>query len=304
MPPVVHPESARGFSAALVCYLFWGVVPVYWKWLADIDPVEVIAHRGLWSLVVLVVLVACQGGAPQLWAMLRQPRLCARHLLMSLLLTTNWLVYVAGVNSGHVTECSLGYFLVPLVNVAAGRFVLHEPMRRPQWAAVGLAAIGVGLMVVQYGEVPKYALALAVSWGAYSLLRKRSPMGAVTGLALETLLVAPLALGWLAWIGSQGAGVLFLGDVGQHLLLVSTGIVTVIPLLLFGYGAQRIRLSTLGLLQYIAPSVQLVLGVGLYGEAFPIGRALAFCCIWAGLVLYSVDSLRQYRRAARSFAAA
>jgi chloramphenicol-sensitive protein RarD len=293
-------EQQRGFAAAAACYLLWGVVPIYWKQLGAIDSVEVIAHRALWSLAVLLcILGATRGMAPVIHA-LRNPRTAGIAFVASLLLTANWLIYVYGVNTGRVTECSLGYFLVPLVNVATGRFVLHEPMRRSQWIAIALAAAGVAWMVVELGETPWLAIGLACTWGAYGLMRKRSKLGAASGLALETLLTAPLALAWIAWLEMQGAGAFLSGSLGTKAWLASTGVVTAIPLILFAYGASRIRLSTIGLLQYIAPSVQFVLGVTLYGEAFSPSRAVTFVLIWLGLAIYTIDNVRLLRRSRTS----
>ena len=289
------PESVRGFFAAGSCYLFWGLVPVYWKQLKHVDSYELIAHRHVWSLLVVLVLVVVQRGGGAVLATLRQPRQIATNLLSSLLLTTNWLIYVIGVNTGHVTECSLGYFLVPLVNVATGRFVLHEQLRPLQWLAIASAALGVALMVVQLGQVPWIALALAGSWGAYSLMRKQTKLTAVTGLAVETLLLAPFAVAYLIWRQTTGEGVLGHADATTQVLVMNAGFITAIPLLLFAYGARRIQLSTLGLLQYVSPSIQLLLAASVYGESFTAERAYSFAFIWVGLVLYSIDGLRGQR---------
>jgi chloramphenicol-sensitive protein RarD len=213
-------------------------------------------------------------------------------------LTGNWLVYVWGVNQGHVIETSLGYFLVPLVNVAAGRFVLHEHLRRAQWIAIGLAATGVILMIVQLGRPPWIALALAATWGGYSLMRKKSPLPAVTGLTVETLLLAPFAVGVLLWQHHVGNGALGRLDLRTHVLVLSAGVITAIPLLLFAYGARRIRLSTLGLLQYLAPTVQLILGIWIFHESFSRARIFSFSFIWAALALYTADNLLAQRRPA------
>lgn len=283
--------------AASLCYLLWGLVPLYWKQLAAIDPLELIAHRHVWSLALLAGLIAAQGRFAELLTVLRSPRSVGTHLLSATLLTLNWLVYVWGVNTGHVIETSLGYFLVPLVNVAAGRFVLHEHLRRAQWIAIGLAAGGVVWMILHLGRPPWIALTLAATWGGYSLMRKRSPLGAITGLAAETLLLAPLALGFLGWQHLRGTGALGHVDLPTHVLVLSSGIVTAIPLILFAYGARRIRLSTLGLLQYLAPSVQLALGIWLYHEPFSPARMLSFSLIWVALALYTTDNLLAARRA-------
>lgn len=291
------PVQTRGALAATLCYFLWGLVPLYWTQLAAIDPIELIAHRHVWSLAFLVVLLALQGGFPAVGAAFASLPSVGWNLLGASLLTLNWLGYVWGVNTGHVIDCSLGYFLVPLVNVAAGRFVLHEQLRRAQWLAIGLAATGVGWMIVQLGRPPWLALMLAGTWGAYSLMRKKNPLGAVPGLAVETLLLAPLALLFLGWRHLSGTGALGRVDATTHLLVLSSGIITAIPLLLFAYGAKRIRLSTLGLLQYLAPSVQLGLGVWFYHEPFPRDRMLSFGFIWIALALYTADNLLAQRRA-------
>ncbi len=290
------PAQSRGAFAAALCYFLWGLVPLYWKQLAGVDPVELVAHRQVWSLVLLLVVVAMQGGFAAVRAALNTRRAFVINGLSALLLTGNWLVYVWGVNTGHVVETSLGYFLVPLVNVAAGRFVLHEHLRRAQWWAIALAATGVVWMIVQLGRPPWIALIVACTWGGYSLMRKQSPLPAVTGLTVETLLLAPSAIAFLLWRHYIGAGALGTVDFRTHVLVLSSGVITAVPLLLFAYGARRIQLSTLGLLQYLAPSVQLALGVWLYHEPFSRERATSFAFIWAALALYSVDNLWSQRK--------
>ncbi|MBI5771020.1 MAG: EamA family transporter RarD [Verrucomicrobia bacterium] len=291
-----HAHARTGALAAALCYFLWGLVPLYWKQLAGINPVELIAHRHLWSLVFVLVIIAAQGRFGETRAALGTVRGVGVNVLSASLLTTNWLVYVWGVNTGHVIETSLGYFLVPLVNVAVGRFVLHEHLRRLQWLAIGLAAAGVTLMMIQLGRPPWIALVLAGSWGAYSLMRKQSPLGSLTGLTVETLLLAPLAIGFLLWQHHTGAGALGRVNFAQHLLVLSSGVITAVPLLLFAFGARRIRLSTMGLLQYIAPSVQFVIALAVYHEPLA-GRGPSFALIWAGLALYTADNLWAQRRA-------
>ena len=297
-PPLAlsaHAAARSGALAAAVCYFLWGLVPLYWKQLAAVDARELIAHRHLWSLVFVLVILVAQARLGDVRAALASPRSLGSNFLSATLLTTNWLVYVWGVNTDHVIETSLGYFLVPLVNVAAGRFVLHEHLRRVQWAAIALAAAGVALMVWQLGRPPWIALVLAGSWGAYSLMRKQSPLGSLTGLTIETLLLAPLAIAFLLWQHHTGAGALGRVSLAQHLLIFSSGVITAVPLLLFAYGARRIRLSTMGLLQYIAPSVQFVIALAVYHEPLA-GRGPSFALIWAGLALYTADNLWAQRR--------
>lgn len=289
-------EATRGALAAALCYLCWGLVPLFWRQLAGVDARELIAHRLAWSLVFLGLVILVRGGWREVRAALASRRSFWINLVSSSLLTANWLIYVWGVNTGHLIECSLGYFLVPLLNVAMGRLVLHEKLRFIQWVAIGFAAAGVGLHVLQLGRLPWIALSLALTFGAYGLLRKRSPLGPLTGLTVETLLLAPVAAGFLLWRQHTGEGALGHRDFITQLLVLSTGIVTAIPLLLFAYGARRIRLSTLGLLQYITPSVQFALGFWVYHEPFSAERAWSFAIIWAGLVLYTIDSVWQQRR--------
>ena len=295
MPASPSPDAARGALAAGICYFCWGLVPLYWRQLAGINSVELIAHRAVWSLGFLIVLVLAQGLAADIRAGLATPRAIGSNLLNAALLTANWLVYVWGVNNGHVIECSLGYFLVPLVNVALGRLVLHEHLRPLQWIAIAAAAVGVLLMFVQLGHPPWIALTLAATFGAYGLLRKKSPLGSLAGLTVEALLMAPAAIGFLLWQNHTGAGALGRVDAATHALILSSGVITAIPLLLFAYGARRIRLTTLGLLQYVAPTVQFALGLWVFREPFSLGRASGFVFIWAGLALYTIDNLRGAR---------
>ncbi|MBC7368782.1 MAG: EamA family transporter RarD [Undibacterium sp.] len=297
MTAPANPNGAtRGVLAAALCYLTWGLVPLYWHLLTEVSALELVAHRLVWSLVFVTPLLCWLGGWAEARAALGTRRGFAVNLLSSALLTGNWLVYVWGVNHGHVIECSLGYFLVPLLNVALGRWVLRERLRPIQTVAIGCAALGVAIQVVQVGRLPWIALTLAVTFGFYGLLRKRSALGPLTGLAVETALLAPFALALLLWRHHTGEGALGHASSTVQVLVLSTGVVTAIPLLLFAYGARRIRLTTLGLLQYIAPTVQFTLGVAVFHEPFARTRALPFGFIWAGLVLYTVHNVFAHRR--------
>lgn len=290
---------ARGALAAATCYLVWGLFPLYWKQLSEVNALELIAHRDLWSLVFLLGVMAATGAFREFRSALTSPRALRWHALSGTLLTLNWLTYVWGVNHGHVIEASLGYFLVPLVNVGVGRFGLREHLRPLQWIAIACAAAGVILLVVRVGRPPWIALSLASTFGAYGLLRKQSPLGPLTGLGLETLLLAPLALAYVVWQQHAGAGALGRVSGIGHVLLIGAGVVTAVPLLLFAYGARQIRLSTLGLLQYITPTVQFALGAFLYREPFTADRAAAFVFIWTGLAIYTGDNLWSQRRLIR-----
>jgi len=291
------PGAGRGALAAAACYFCWGLFPLYWKQLADVDALELIAHRHIWSLVFVLGVMAAGAGFAELRDALQSRTALRWHVLSGILLTVNWTVYVWGVNHGHVLETSLGYFLVPLVNVALGKFVLQERLRPLQWIAISCAALGVALILVRVGRPPWIALTLAATFGAYGLLRKKSPLGPLTGLGLETLLLAPFALGFVFWQQSTAAGALGRVSPTEHVLLISAGVVTAVPLLLFAYGARRIRLSTLGLLQYLAPTVQFALGIWVFREPFSPERAAAFIFIWSGLALYTADNLWAQRRA-------
>ncbi|HYD83473.1 MAG TPA: EamA family transporter RarD [Opitutus sp.] len=291
-----NPSAVRGAFAAAGAYLAWGLFPLYWKQLSSVNAVEVIAHRHLWSLGFVMLAMLVGGTMSELKAALVSARALAVHTASGVLLTINWLVFIWGVNAGYVLEASLGYFLVPLVNVALGRFVLHERLRWLQWTAIALAAAGVVLLLIRVGRLPWIALSLAGTFGAYGLLRKKSPLGALTGLGLETLLVAPLAVGFLTWRQLAGTGALGQASVGVHALLIGAGVVTAVPLVSFAFGARRIRFTTLGLLQYIAPTAQFAIGVWVYREPFSSERAAAFGFIWAGLVLYTIDNLWAQRR--------
>ena len=282
--------------AAALCYVLWGAVPLYWKLLHGIDAVELIAHRHVWSLLVLGLLLPIADGFTAVRAVLGSGRAIALHLLSALLLTTNWLVYVYGVLSERVTDCSLGYYLVPLVNVAVGRFALHERIRPLQWLAIAAAAVGVTMLVVARGTLPWIAIVLAASWGAYSLLRKRSQLAAIPGLAVETLLFTPPAIAYLVWLAAHGEGAL--GHVGawDTVLLLCSGWVTSVPLVWFAYAAARIPISALGLLQYISPSLQFLLGWLVYHEVVVLAQLPGYGCIWLGLAVYSAEGLWTRRR--------
>ena len=303
LPPNRTPSSAfslpaQGVLAAAGCYLLWGIVPLFWRLLGSVDAVELIAHRHVWSLAFLLpILIAC-GEWTAFRAALRSPRDWGINLVSASLLTMNWLIYVWGVQAGQVIECSLGYFLVPILNVVLGRVVLGESLRPLQRAAVTVAAAGVGLLIWRLGHFPWIALGLAASFGFYGLLRKKSPLGPMLGLTVETSLLAPVAAGLLLWKATHDEGALGHSDLPTTLLVLSTGVVTAIPLLLFGVAARRLRMVSLGLLQYLAPTCQFLIGWLWFREPFTTERAAAFALIWAGLALYSADALISQRQRA------
>ncbi|GAB1387063.1 EamA family transporter RarD [Melaminivora sp.] len=286
-----------GVLYATLAYAAWGVFPLYFRQLSAVPALEIVAHRTLWSLVfvLLVLLLRRQWG--WLAQALRQPRMLAVSGLSALLLSANWLLYVWAVNSGHVLDASLGYFILPLINVALGYAVLGERPRRGQWLAVALAAAGVLWLTLQAGRLPWVGLAIALTFGGYGLLRKIAPLGALEGLVLETALLAPLALGLLAWWGWQGQAAWTALDWQQGLWLLAAGPITAVPLLLFAAGARLVPMATLGLLQYLSPSLQFLLGVWLLGESVQPLRLLGFALIWAALVLFALEGAWQRRMA-------
>jgi len=297
MQSKTHSAARRGALAATVSFLVWGIVPLYWKQMEAIGAFELIAHRIVWSLLFLLGIVAWQRSFKALRPAFTQWDVFASALLSSLLLAVNWTLYVWAVNSGHVIESSLGYFLTPLCNVALGRTFLHERLRVLQWTAVAFAGVGVVLLLLLFhaGQGPWIALSLAVTWSLYGFLKKRSALGAVPGLTFETLALLPVAAAFLLWQAHLGVGALGSAGPGLHALIVGSGVVTTIPLLLFAYGARRLRLATLGVLQYIAPTVQFLLGLLVYHEPFDAASLQACSLIWCGLVLYTADSFWSQR---------
>lgn len=287
--------ASRGALAAGGSYLLWGILPVYWKLLGDVPTMELMAHRVIWTLALVVTFQAAGGQLNGLRATLRDPASRRAHLLNSALLAGNWGIYIWAVAGGHIIEASLGYFLVPLLNAGLGRIVFQEHLRFWQGWALGLAAAGVGLMILRVQGVPWIALGLASTWAAYGMVRKHSHAGALNGLALDTLFATPVALAYLAWLHSQGRGHFGQAGVGPTLLLLGTGVISMVPLTLFGYGARRLRFTTLGLLQYIAPSCQFLIGWLAYREDLSLERLGAFALIWLGLACYTIDAVRRGR---------
>ncbi|CAM3818837.1 EamA family transporter RarD [Roseateles saccharophilus] len=283
----------RGIFYALGAYLSWGLFPLYFRQIAAVPALQIVAHRTLWSLVFVAVVMLTTGRL----AWLKSVSLATwrRFALSAALIAVNWLTYVWAVGHGQVINASLGYFINPLVNVALGFAVLHERPRPVQWLAVGLAALGVLWLTLAAGTLPWVALVLALSFGLYGLMRKTAALGALEGLALETLILAPLAVAGLAWWWQ--AGDLAGQTTTDWAWLIGTGPVTAGALLLFAAGARRIPLATLGIVQYASPSLQFLLGVFLFHEPMDANRLVAFACIWGALAVYSAEGLWQTRRA-------
>jgi len=279
----------KGALYAAGAYTVWGLLPIYWKALHGVPALEILSHRIVWACLLTLALVVGLRHRSQLGQALRQPRTVLIYATSALLLTANWFIYIWAVNDGHIVETSLGYFINPLVNVLLGVLFLKERLRPAQLAAVLTAGAGVLSLTVLYGSPPWIALLLAGSFGLYGLIRKTASLESLVGLTLETLLIAPLALAFLIFQEVTGAAAFAHMGWGVSLLLAGSGLVTAIPLLLFASGARQITMTTLGLLQYIAPTLQLLLGVTLYGETLSPQRLAGFCLIWLACAIYSFD---------------
>ncbi len=285
----------RGIAYAALAYVAWGLFPLYFRHLSGVGAFEIVLHRVVWSLVFLVALLVWLRRWNWLAPLRHRPTVLAASSVSALLLSANWLVYVWAVMNGRVLDASLGYFINPLVNVLLGTFVLHERPRAGQWAAVALAASGVLWLAVLGPQVPWVGLVIALSFGLYGLMRKTAALGAIEGLTLETLLLAPLAVAVLAWWTWHGSGGLAEHDAPTLAWLIGVGPLTAVPLLLFAAGARRLPLATLGLLQYVSPSLQLLLGVWLFNEPLAGTRLVGFVLIWLALALYSLEGWRHAR---------
>jgi chloramphenicol-sensitive protein RarD len=286
----------------LGAYFLWGVLPLYFKAIAHVGAGEIVAHRILWSLLFLGVLATLWKRWPEIRAALSSAKMAATLALTALLIGANWLIYIYAVVSGHVLEGSLGYYLNPLVNVVLGVFLLKEKLSRGQKAAVLLAAAGVAVLAAGAGEAIWISLGLAASFACYGFLRKVAPVQAIEGLWVETLLLAPAALFWVIWLERSGGGALR-ADARTDILLVLGGAITAIPLLLFTAAAKRLPYSTLGFLQYVAPSLQFLLAVLVFGEPLTLAHMICFGAIWTALVVFVAEGVRQ-GRAARAAEAA
>jgi chloramphenicol-sensitive protein RarD len=297
-----HPEAAiprspqtSGLLYALAAYLAWGLSPIYFKALRPSGPLEILSWRVVASVVLLGIMTVAMGRGAEVARSLSDRRRALTFVATTLLISLNWVLYIWSVNSGHLLEASMGYFMNPLVTILLGVVFLKEGLDRRQQFAVGLAAVGVVWLVVNHGKVPWISLALAVSFALYALLRKTARIDAVAGLLVETSLLAPLAGGYLAWLWWRDEAH-FGTSTGMSVLLLSAGAVTALPLVWFALGVNRLRLSTIGLLQYVAPTLQFALAVLAYREPFGATHAVTFAFIWAGLAIYTVDAIGKARR--------
>ena len=303
VPPRAATDHARaGLAFGLLAYGLWGVLPIYFKQLARVPAVDIVAHRIVWSLLFLLALLGATRGWSQVRDGIRDRRTVLLLLTTSVLIAINWLLYVYAVTSGHILAGSLGYYLNPLMNIVLGRFILKERLTGLQWAAVAIAASGVSVLAAGAGTTLWISLTLCVTFSTYGLLRKIAKVDAIAGLSIETAILFPIAVGWLALGAAAGQPVLG-ANATEAWLLGLAGIVSTTPLLLFTAAARRLRYSTLGMLQFVAPTLQFLLAVALYEEAFTTAHAIAFGAIWIALVLYTTSLVRDLRAQRRAVAA-
>lgn len=285
----------KGILKGVLAYTLWGFFPLYWKLLHQVPALQVIGHRIVWSFLLLVVILFFTGQWTSFHDSASNPKTISIYSVAAVLLTINWLVYVWGVNTGFIVETSLGYFINPLISVLLGVLFLHERLRTTQWIPIAIAAAGVGYLTAVYGRLPWIALTLAVSFGFYGLVKKLAPLGSLHGLTLETGIVFPVALAYLIVVGLRGDGDFITQGALTTVLLIGAGPVTTIPLLLFASAARQIPLSIVGLLQYIAPTLQFLIGVFIYREPFDRSLLIGFCIVWIALIIFWVENFLAHR---------
>ena len=292
-------SSILGLASALSAYLIWGFSVIFFRQLKAVPPFEILMHRMIWSFALLIAMVLILKRRREFAQALKSFRTLRILLVSTLLVGCNWGIFIWAINSDHILDASLGYFICPLVSILLGSLILHERLRLLQWAAVFLAAGAVVYLTVYVGTFPWVALLLAMTFGFYGLLRKTAPVEALEGLTVETLLLCLPATGYLLWLDRNGAGAFLRIDRSTDLLLMGTALVTAVPLLLFNIGARRLNLATIGILQYIAPSCTFLLAVFFYHEPFASAQLYTFSAIWLALALYSCDAVRHIRRLQR-----
>jgi chloramphenicol-sensitive protein RarD len=294
-------KNKLGLLFGVSAYSLWGAFPLYWPLLEPANPLEIVSHRAVWTLVFCFIVLAATKALKSTLVTLKRPTVAVKLFLSSLLISVNWLVYIWATNNEHVVEASLGYYINPLIIIGFGVIFLKEKMRSLQWAAVSIATLGVLVLTFDYGRLPWIALALAVSWGSYGLIKKQLGLGALEGLAIETFISSFFYLAYLVYIGNQGTGQ-FGQSWGLTALLISAGAVTAIPLLLFNGSTNRLPFTTIGLLQYITPTLQFSIGVWVLNEDMPTARWIGFLIIWAALVTLAIDLIRSSRTVDNSVA--
>ncbi|GAA1145355.1 chloramphenicol-sensitive protein RarD [Kitasatospora gansuensis] len=288
--------SGNGIGYGVAAYGIWGLFPLFWPLLEPSGAADILANRMTWSLVAVALMLLIQRRWAWIRPLLAQPRRLALSVLAALTISVNWGVYIWGVNSGHVVETSLGYFINPLVTIAFGVLLLRERLRTAQWVAVGVGVAAVVVLTVGYGRLPWIALTLAFSFGTYGLLKKKVALGGLESFALESAVMFPFAVGFLIWLAVRGQGSFLVAGWGHSGLLMLSGVITAIPLLCFGAAALRVPLSTLGLLQYLAPVLQFLLGITVFHEQMPPARWAGFALVWVALLMLSWDALRRLRQ--------
>ncbi len=290
-PAAPEGDTLPGFLYALTAYLLWGFLPLYMKALAHIPPAEVIAHRVLWSVPIALGVIAWLGRTADLKAALRSPRMLAMGAATAALVSVNWGIYVWAIGSGHALDAALGYYINPLFSIFLGAVLLGERMGRTQMAAIALAVVAVGILTWEAGRLPVVALGLTLSWGFYAYLKRRLPIGPNQGFTLEVLILLIPAVGYIAWIMANGSGHFLVGLTWDNTLLIGCGLVTAVPLMIYANGAKGLTLSTIAIMQYIAPTLIFLTAVFIFGEPFSGVKLVAFSLIWVALVIYSAPLL-------------
>jgi chloramphenicol-sensitive protein RarD len=283
-----------GLVFGVSAYTLWGLFPIYWPLLEPANPVEIVSHRAVWTLVFCFIILWLTKTLKSTLALLKRPKIVAGLFLGSILISINWIIYIYAATSGHVVEASLGYYINPIVVIATGVLILKEKMRPLQWVSVGVATLGVAVLTLDYGRLPWIALGLAFSWGGYGLVKKQLGLGALEGLSIETLISSGAYLAYLIWLGNQGGGQ-FGVSWKITLLFIGGGAVTAIPLLLFNGATNRLPLTLIGLLQYITPTIQFSIGVWYFNEDMPAARWIGFVIIWIALVALALDLVKSGR---------
>ncbi|WP_144212183.1 EamA family transporter RarD [Shewanella donghaensis] len=289
-------ETRKGIILAICAYCLWGIAPLYFKLLGDVSAFEILAHRVIWSFVFIIILMKFMGGFSRLMLLVKRPKQLLVLAVTSVLIALNWLIFIWAITNDRMLDASLGYFINPLFNVLLGMVFLSERLRKLQWFAVTLAFIGVMIQLISFGSIPMVSLALATSFGFYGLLRKKVNIDAKAGMLVETAVLLPVALTYLALTLDTASANMMTNDIEMNLMLIAAGIVTTIPLLCFAGAAIRIPLSMLGFFQYIGPSIMFILAVFLYNEPFDVEKSITFGFIWSALVVFTADMALQRRR--------
>ena len=294
-------KEKAGLLFGVSAYTLWGLFPLYWPLLKPANPLEIVSHRAVWTVVFCVIILAITKSLKSTLATFKRKNVAAKLFLTSVLISINWLVYIWATNNGHVVEASLGYYINPVIIIAMGVILLHEKMRTLQWISIAIASTGVLILTIDYGRLPWIAIALALSWGSYGFIKKSLGLGALEGLAIETMISSVPYLGYLIYLGAEGKGQ-FGNGVLITTLIISAGAVTAIPLLLFNGATTRLPFTIIGLLQYITPTLQFAIGVWVLHEDMPAARWIGFVIIWIALVVLATDLFRSNRAINNSIA--